>query len=209
MTGATTILIFFGIFAAIVGGTIIVFFGRVVWAMRNPEKFKAFQEKEIIAASERKQRLPEAERERIRLGKPSWGGRFFGAVFLLSGFAVFVYGAWSFYDLARAQSWAKTECEAEIKDNITVSVIVYAGKTNDTKVISSETKTLSGLAAGFSKEASFDLKKAANGKDIRGKNLIVIRVDPNNKIDELNENNNEFGVSMTNQSIFPESPCQQ
>lgn len=131
MTGASVILIFFGIFAAAVVGTIAVFFGRIVWAMRNPEKFKQFQERETAAANERKLRAAEAERERIRLGKPSWGGRFFGFIFLIAGVSVLIYGVWGFYDLARAQTWERAECtivSAAYDQNSSKNITTYYPK---------------------------------------------------------------------------------
>lgn len=110
MTGATIILIIFGIFAAAVGGTVVVFFGRIVWAMRNPEKFKALEEREAAAESARRRKLDEAERERIRLGKPSWSGRLFGAVFTLVGVFIVALSVWQTNEIVRARSWERAEC---------------------------------------------------------------------------------------------------
>lgn len=110
MSGATVISIIFGVFATIVVGTIAVFFGRIVWAMRNPEKFKAFHEREAAAEKARRQKSAADERERIRLGKPSWAGRFFGTVFTLAGFYVVALSIWQIYEITRAQFWIRSEC---------------------------------------------------------------------------------------------------
>jgi hypothetical protein len=106
MTGATIILIIFAVFAFIVFGTMAVFFGRIVWAMRNPEEFKKFQENEVAAQRERLNK----EREHHRGGKPSWAGRAFGAVFTLVGLIVVAVSVWQLYDIARGQFWTRTTC---------------------------------------------------------------------------------------------------
>lgn len=106
MEGKTVILIIFGFFAVTVVGTIAVFFGRIVWAMRNPDEFKAFQQREIDAATARR----EAENENLKSGKPSWIGRFFGAVFLIIGLVVIGLSAWQIYEIGRGQFWTQTEC---------------------------------------------------------------------------------------------------
>ena len=110
MTGASVILIVFGVFAAVFIGTMAVFFGRIVWAMRDPEKFRAFQERENAADAARREKYEAAERERRRLGKASWAGLFFGAVLTLVGVVIVVYSIRLTYDLARAQTWARAEC---------------------------------------------------------------------------------------------------
>lgn len=106
MTGATIILIIFAVFAFIVFGTMAVFFGRIVWAMRNPEEFQKFQENEIAA---KRSRL-DKEREHYRSGKPSWVGRAFGAVFTLVGLIVVAVSVWQLYDIGRGQFWTRTTC---------------------------------------------------------------------------------------------------
>ena len=110
MTGATIIWIIFGIFAAAVVGGCALFFGRIIWAMRNPEKFKEFQEREIAAEKARRQKYLEAESERQRLGKASWAGLIFGAVFSLAGLLIVALAAWQIYEIARGQFWTETRC---------------------------------------------------------------------------------------------------
>lgn len=106
MEGKTVILTVFGIFAVAVVGTIAAFFGRIVWAMRNPEKFKEFERRKAQAAAARR----DAESERIRAGKPSWTGRIFGAAFLLVGVLIIALSARQFYEIGRGQSWTETHC---------------------------------------------------------------------------------------------------
>ena len=79
----------------------------------------------------------------------------------------------------------------------------------NTKVFSGSKQVIQSLDGGFSHDVNFNISAITKGRDIRGKQLINIRLDSGNAVDEENENNNGFGVSMVNQSIFPQTPCPQ
>jgi hypothetical protein len=103
----------------------------------------------------------------------------------------------------------KNACKAPVTASFPIVLIIYEGKTNDTKAIFSQTKRLQSLAGEFHADVAFDITAVAKGKDIRGKHLIVVEVDSGNYIEEGNEKNNKFGISSPNQANWPEPPCGQ
>lgn len=104
------LIIFFSAIALILGGTGIFAAVKFLAWRRDPQAFEENLQRETLEEAKRKQRLREAETERIRAGKPSWAGRFFGAVFFLIGFYVAALAVWEIYEIGRGQFWTKTEC---------------------------------------------------------------------------------------------------
>lgn len=103
----------------------------------------------------------------------------------------------------------RNACKTSVGESIPVSISFKNGMNMSAVDAFTATKTIDSLAGGMAKEISVDFSAFAKGKDIRGKNLIVIKLDPGDKIKESNENNNSFGISSANQNIFPEAPCEQ
>ncbi|MBX7173994.1 MAG: hypothetical protein K1X72_23690 [Pyrinomonadaceae bacterium] len=99
MTFASNIfLIFFAVFGGLFAVTTIILVWRVVWAMRNPKKFEEFQLRQAAYRQLRINKYHQTEFARIAAGKPSWTGRFFGAVFTLTGVAISVLSIWQIYN---------------------------------------------------------------------------------------------------------------